>query len=340
MSSHPSPDTNPAQALRVIIPCRNEAQALPALLQDLAQQHGIALRVTIVDGGSQDATVARARAASCEVLQTTPGRGHQMNRGWQQSNEPALLFLHADSRLPSPTLLRDAWHCWWPQRNDCAGHFRLQFIDTPDPKPFFYRHLEAKTALNKPQSFNGDQGLLIHRPLLESLGGFDESLPFLEDQALGTAIRQQARFITLPGTLQTSARRFETEGRRARYFAMLLIMCAREAGCTDFLQAAPGLYREQSAAGPLQVGPLLERLVREAEQRPESWAIIARYLRENAWQLPALLDSASAERWQLRQQYERWLEPRLRNWTHADGIIAGALRLGFGRLAVRGLRRR
>jgi len=340
VSIHPSPDTDPTQALRVIIPCRNEAQALPALLSDLRRQDGLDFSISVVDGGSDDGTPDLARDQGCDVLQTPPGRGLQMNRGWQQSSEPCLLFLHADSRLPSPHLLREAMDCWLPQHASTAGHFRLQFIDTPRPKPFFYRHLEAKTALNKPQSFNGDQGLLIHRSLLEMLGGFDENLPFLEDQALGAAVIRHARFFTLPGTLQTSARRFETEGRAARYFAMLLIMCAREAGCTDFLRAAPGLYREQSVAGPLQIGPLLEQLVQEAEQRPESWQIIARYLRENAWQLPTLLDSASGDVWQLRRRYEQWLEPRIQHWPRADRIMAMALRLGFGRIATRALRRR
>lgn len=263
-----------------------------------------------------------------------------MNHGWQHTTESHLLFLHADSRLPTITLLQDALARWSPEPHTTAGHFRLEFIDTPEPKPFFYRHLEAKTALNKPQSFNGDQGLLIHRQLLQTIGGFDQSLPFLEDQAIGAAIRRHGKFITLPGTLQTSARRFETEGRRERYFVMLLIMCAREAGCTDFLREAPGLYQEQSATGSLHVGPLLDLLISEAERRPQSWKVVARYLRDNAWQFPALLDSATAGRWRLRQHYETWLEPTVRRLEIFDPVLAASLRLGFGKLAPRWFRRR
>ncbi len=312
---------------------------MPGLLGDLRKQTGVDLRVTVVDGGSIDRTTAIAHEQGCEVRQSAPGRGRQMNRGWQQTLESHLLFLHADSRLPSPSILQNALACWVQKPQTTAGHFRLEFIDTPQPKPFFYRHLEAKTALNKAQSFNGDQGLLIHRQLLEAIGGFDESLPFLEDQAIGAAIRQRGNFITLPGTLQTSARRFETEGRRERYFVMLLIMCAREAGCIDFLRKAPGLYQEQSATGTLHIGPLLDLLIREAESRPESWTIVARYLRDNAWQFPALLDSATADRWHFLQRYEAWLEPAVRRLKTLDPLLAASLRLGFGRLAPRWFRR-
>ncbi len=341
MNSHTRPDPDALQALRVIIPTRNEQFALPRVLDDLQAQTGVRLRISVVDGESTDQTVRLAQSRGHEVIVAPPGRGRQLNCGWRSCTEDVLLFLHADSHLASPNLLSEALAAWLPHASDTAGHFRLEFVDTPQPKPFFYRHLEAKTALNKPQSFNGDQGLLIHRTLLQRIGGFDESLPFLEDQTLGTAVRDLGgSFMTLPGVLQTSARRFETEGRLARYFAMLLIMCAREAGCTDFLRDAPGLYREQSATGPLRIAPLLQRLLHEAEQRPQTWPIVTRYLRENAWQLPALADSATHGRWRLRARFEENLEPWVRSFDTLDPAIARLLRWSFGRVAPVLLRRR
>ncbi len=38
---------------------------------------------------------------SLQVLLSRPGRGLQMNLGWRHSNGDCVLFLHADSTLPS-----------------------------------------------------------------------------------------------------------------------------------------------------------------------------------------------------------------------------------------------
>lgn len=319
--------------VRVIIPARNEQEKLPVLLADLRKQRDLRIDTTVVDGGSTDCTIAMAKKFDVSCLSSEPGRGCQMNHGWRSTKEPWLLFLHADSRLPDTMLIARALRRIQEDPANTAGHFRLQFDDTPHPKPFFYRHLEAKTVLNKAQTFNGDQGLLISRRFLEELGGFDESLPFLEDQAMGDAIRRKGQLITLPGTLHTSARRFETERRAARYFAMLLIMTARECGCDAFLREVPELYREQSQAGPLSIAPLAERLCAEADRRGGSWEKAAAYLRTNAWQLPASLDSV----WEGFRRghrpwlplYEQHLESRIQQFSNADPAIAQALRFGM-----------
>lgn len=334
------------QALRVIIPTRNEALALPRLLQDLHAQQGVSLRIRIADGGSQDATRDVARRAGAEVVRCAAGRGQQMNTAWQGCTDSTLLFLHADSRLPDPQLLARALRNWQPLRATTAGHFRLRFADAPDPQSRFFRHLRYKSGLNKPQTYNGDQGLLIDRALLTRAGGFDTTLPFLEDQALAAALAAAgARLHTLPGELHTSARRFAVEGPGPRYFAMLLIMCAREAGCTAFLRDAPTLYREQSRAGRLDVAPLLDRLLDEARAQPEAWTQVARYLRDNAWQLPAWLDTltglapddpgAPARPGPWLALYEQRLESAVRRFDHADPWIAQILKTGFGRVLPR-----
>lgn len=339
------------QALRVIIPTRNEALALPRLLQDLHGQQGVRLRISVADGGSQDATRDQARRAGAEVLRCAAGRGQQMNTAWQACTESTLLFLHADSRLPGPHLLARALHDWQPLRATTAGHFRLRFADAADPQSRFFRHLRYKSGLNKPQTYNGDQGLLIDRSLLARAGGFDTALPFLEDQALAAALTAVgARLHTLPGELHTSARRFAVEGPGPRYFAMLLIMCAREAGCTAFLRDAPTLYREQNQAGRLDVAPLLDRLLDDARSKPEAWTRVARYLRDNAWQLPAWLDTltelapddpdAPARPGPWLALYEQRLESAVRRFDHADPWIAQILKTGFGRVLPRLLRRR
>ena len=66
--------------ISVIIPAVNEAEALPLLLADLAQQDGIR-EIIVVDGGSSDATQAIAANAGARVIETHAGRGTQLRAG-------------------------------------------------------------------------------------------------------------------------------------------------------------------------------------------------------------------------------------------------------------------
>ena len=55
----------------------------------------------MVDGGSRDATVQRARLRADRVIAAPRGRAAQMNAGAEKATGDVLLFLHADTRLPS-----------------------------------------------------------------------------------------------------------------------------------------------------------------------------------------------------------------------------------------------
>jgi glycosyltransferase involved in cell wall biosynthesis len=57
--------------------------------------------VIVVDGGSSDATAALAAPLCDRLLSAAPGRSLQMNAGAAQASGDALIFLHADTRLPA-----------------------------------------------------------------------------------------------------------------------------------------------------------------------------------------------------------------------------------------------
>jgi rSAM/selenodomain-associated transferase 2 len=203
--------------LSVIIPTLNEADNLPALLRLLRDQTGTGLEIIVADGGSSDATRELARQQGVVVVETTPGRGAQMNRGTAIATAPWLLFLHADSIPTSTSQLAQALTalqaaCTAQKNERIAGHFRLRFERSQPGHDLAYHYYEEKSALNRPECTNGDQGFLLSKAFFNELGGFDESLWFLEDQRLAEKIRRSGGWITLPGVLATSARRFETEG--------------------------------------------------------------------------------------------------------------------------------
>ncbi|MGD8587861.1 MAG: TIGR04283 family arsenosugar biosynthesis glycosyltransferase [Chromatiales bacterium] len=286
--------------LAVIIPTLNEAATLPGLLTQLRQQQQIDLEVILADGGSCDATPQTARDFAVRILTTQAGRGRQMNRGAAQTRAPLLLFLHADSTLSTPTQLAEAvqalqraWQGSGHRR--VGGHFRLRFARSRPGRDLVYRYYEAKSALNRAECTNGDQGFLLARDFFEQLGGFDESLGFLEDQRLAEKIRRQGQWITLPGELLTSARRFEVEGLARRLLLSAMIMTLHHIGMHDFFQRADSVYRRQDRTEKLRLGPfftLIDSLNREAggHIRRQRWLATGRYALGHLWQPCFFLD--------------------------------------------------
>jgi rSAM/selenodomain-associated transferase 2 len=288
----------PSHELSVIVPVLNEADALPSLLEQLRAQKNVALEILVADGGSSDASVARAEAAGARVVRAPRGRGKQMNAAAALARGEYLLFLHADSSLTSPVQLRDALAALRTESlRDArvAGHFPLRFVRSVAGHDFFYRHLEEKTTIQREGTINGDQGALLSAAYFRELGGFDERLPFLEDQRLAARIFAGGRWILLPGVLHTSARRFETEGVYRRYTLMAIIMGMHAAGVEEFFRRAPKVYVDQNAAAGLPVLPYLV-IVRDIlrEAGPAGALRISlrcgHYVRSNSWQLFFPLD--------------------------------------------------
>ena len=93
------------ESLSVIIPARNEAQRLPALLRSLQQQTVSPREIIVVDDESTDDTVAIATAAGARVLGGQPlpegwnGKAWACWQGAAASGGELLLFLDADTWL-------------------------------------------------------------------------------------------------------------------------------------------------------------------------------------------------------------------------------------------------
>lgn len=288
---------SPSPLLSVIIPTLNEAEHLPGLLADLRRQQGVALEIIVGDGGSVDTTRAVAEEYGACFVCAPRGRGAQMNAAVKWASGDYYLFLHADSRIDDPALLGAALGVVMSQAGAApvAGHFRLRFMRTVERNAMAYRFVEEKSALNRAGTTNGDQGLLLAKVFFEQLGGFDESLPFLEDQRLAEKILACGRLVTLPGYLKTSARRFEAEGFHRRYILMSMMMGLHNVGVEDFFVRAPGVYRVQQDTGRLFLTPFFD-LVR---QMVREWGVVescrvfyrlGRYIRQNSWQMFFFLD--------------------------------------------------
>jgi len=293
--------------LSIIIPALNEAQTLPLLLENLSRQKDVNIEIILVDGGSGDGTIEAAKAAGAEVglaalktLTSPPGRGRQMNLGAKAAKGRDLLFLHADARLESPRLFADAAECLNELRaargsDAICGHFPLGFFSGHSEKlRAFYFH-EAKTRLNRPLCINGDQGFLLSARFFFELGGFDESLPFLEDLRFAAKVFEAGDWALLPGRLLTSSRRFETEGFLKRHFMNALICAVEEIGLHEFFESAAEIYSTQNRAGRLELtkamGTIHRLVFKEGIGRAcLLWYKAGRFTAGNAWQAALMLD--------------------------------------------------
>jgi len=280
--------------ISVIVPVLDEEDALPELFDVLDSQQGVELEVIVADGGSGDKSREIAKARGAKVVSSEAGRGVQMNAGAGEAAADWLFFLHADSRPESAGQLSLALEAIREGKVRTAGHFGLRFTDRQSDA-FLYRYMEAKTTTNRPYTINGDQGLLISREWFREIGGFDKSLPFLEDQRLARTIRDNGDWVLLPGRLNTSARRFESEGPYRRYLLMGLIMIMHAAGEEGFLRKTPELYRVQRDTEKLLITPYLRGLKQYFKklpvgQRVRVWSLIGDFVVGQMWQIGFVFD--------------------------------------------------
>lgn len=207
-------------ALCIVIPVLDEAGTLAARLHALKAFRQRGARVVVVDGGSQDDTLAIARAHADLALLAPRGRAAQMNAGATACPADVLLFLHADTALPdnADMLVRRATlgPFFW-------GHFDVR-IDSPRP---LLRLVSWMMNLRSRWTgiATGDQALFVRHDLFRQIGGFPE-LPLMEDIAISRALKQHGRPACLQERVTTSARRWERHGVWRTIFLMWRLRAA------------------------------------------------------------------------------------------------------------------
>ena len=201
-------------ALCIVVPVLDEAQTLALRLQALQVFRQRGARVVVVDGGSQDDTLAIAKDHADLALLAPRGRAAQMNAGAAACPADVLLFLHADTALPdnADVLVRRATlgPFFW-------GRFDVRIAS---PRPLL-RLVSWMMNLRSRWTgiATGDQALFVRHDLFRQIGGFPE-LPLMEDIAIARALKQHGRPACLKERVTTSARRWERHGVWRTIFLM------------------------------------------------------------------------------------------------------------------------
>lgn len=188
----------PLPSLSIIVPARNEANALPILLKSLSElQYSASLEVIVVDDNSQDETCKIAESFGVKVIRLT-----ELPSGWL--GKPYACQVGADAASGDWLLFTDADTIHQIRSASSAVQYALQ--NKMDALSIFLKHITtgwcdavvlgtAFTGLfagwgSMKAMFNG-QFILVKQSVFRSSGGFEavRQAP-VEDVALGRRLHQ------------------------------------------------------------------------------------------------------------------------------------------------------
>jgi len=186
--------------ISIIIPTLNEEGNINACIETAKRINP--LEIIVVDAGSTDRTREIAINTGAMVIQSSKGRGIQMNKGASLARGDILLFLHADTLLPEAVISFSAEFL----NSYIGGFFKLTFNENSISLRLveLFANLRAR-IFSIPY---GDQAIFIKKDVFENIGGFRE-YPFLEDIDMSIRLKKVGRLKYLPLSVIVSARRIK-----------------------------------------------------------------------------------------------------------------------------------
>jgi rSAM/selenodomain-associated transferase 2 len=205
----------------VVIPVLRDTEAAKGLLAAMPVTPDV--EIIVVDGAhDEDLDRYVQSRPGARLVRTAAGRGHQMNVGAAAGSGEWLLFLHADSQLPTDWL--GAFRALGNRVG--GGWFRFALDDPAWQARVLERLVSWRVRLlHLPY---GDQGLFIRRQHFQRMGGYRE-LPLFEDVEFVRRLGRLDEVVEMPLPLRTSARRWRRDGwvrRSARNVTLTILYFA------------------------------------------------------------------------------------------------------------------
>ncbi len=196
----------------VVIPTYQEGRYIGGLLSTLAKVDD-PLEVIVVDGGSSDETVEKARRFTDKTYRINErGIAKARNYGAHQSTGNILIFLDAD--VTPPTDFAEKTLDIFRDRRIVGATCRIVPKHPRASELIFftlYNRLIRFSTTFKPHSRG--EFLAVRREDFLKVGGFDERLPCLEDHDLAFRLSRLGKFVVIPDLcVHESMRRIRKSG--------------------------------------------------------------------------------------------------------------------------------
>jgi rSAM/selenodomain-associated transferase 2 len=203
-------------SISIIVPTLNEAEGIVNFLKPLQPVRQRGIEVILADGGSGDGTVeAASRWVDRTLVASKRGRAAQMNAGATLARGHVLLFLHADTRLPT-----DVDRCILDGLTASGRHWG-RFDVRLSGNAYMLRWVEFLMNFRSRLTgiATGDQAIFVERRLFDAVGGFPD-IALMEDIAISRALKRHGRPLCLTDKVLTSSRRWERQGIWRTIFLM------------------------------------------------------------------------------------------------------------------------
>jgi glycosyltransferase involved in cell wall biosynthesis len=203
--------------LTIVIPCKNEEENIPRLLEELSLQRIGSTPIILSDAGSTDETIDEAKKVAREnnlnlkiCKGGLPARGR--NKGAAMAKTEYILFVDADVTF---TKKFDLHQCLDRIKE---GEFDL-LSSTPilrgngnfADKTLFFLNKICTWILKFSHPFAIGAFTLVKTETFKSIGGFNEEVKHTEDWIFSKQIRPK-KFLLIPDLITQNNRRFKKFG--------------------------------------------------------------------------------------------------------------------------------
>jgi rSAM/selenodomain-associated transferase 2 len=192
----------------IIIPVLEEKAVINDVIDHLRNLEGNEeMEIIVVDGDPETGTVRAISHGDVKQVKSARGRGRQMNEGARVARGDILIFLHADTELPSDalSLIVTAMR----EKRYVAGAFDLGIKS----ERFIFRIIESTASLRSRITSIpfGDQAIFVQKGYFDRIGGYKD-IPIMEDvEIMGRIKKRGDRITIIKQKVNTSPRRWEKE---------------------------------------------------------------------------------------------------------------------------------
>ncbi|MEL7690963.1 glycosyltransferase [Citromicrobium bathyomarinum] len=207
-------------AVAIVVPVLDEAVALPALISHFATLDPPPAQIIMVDGESEDESVALATQAGWRVITAERGRARQINAGVEAATGPLVCVVHADSFPPADmvAVIRETLS----DRRTALASF-TPLITGTRTRWLTSAHNYVKTwyapLVTRPHLFVrgvrllfGDHAMFFRREDFLAIGGCTPGDIVMEEADLCVKFARLGRIRMVPRIVRTSDRRIAAWG--------------------------------------------------------------------------------------------------------------------------------